>query len=809
MLTESLRKRIFQNRPKLGDSFLDSSHLRPVRQPRQRRELTRSYAFYSSCNGYSANATTASYSVMVSSTRHASAGQQISLNGQRMGIPPHRYMNEASASWWWRLQCERLALGGAVGVQLGQEVPLLVAAQSEKNARAHGVGEPTSGLPPRSSGVARPQSALTGVGARLMKQQLEVAAAARLMKQQQCAPLKTVTPCVMHDRSVEALVHGSRPLALAPQGPKAPAACAPYNFAERSSPNPPPVPHPSARYLGGATLPHRATYLHPDVAALLGEHAVGEGLAQREDKQHHQQQAPLALQPPVAHAYVGSYTDTVYGSGALSATSAVASEEARQPQSTIGRRPPGMIPAAGASVIGARASVNGARAGVVGRTPARPRTAAGVRGEAASRSHLYSDSFADGHLARRLEHIEVDAVPLVDAVPPSCPPTLAFLTPADILSSEVALHARAPAANCAGSGAAAATYARGGGAGAGSVALGGPSDVRATLQLTSYRSGTHSPQEPILECPDWPAWSSSDDLPGSPVETSAPSAVPVAAVAAPPPGAVLGAVLSHVANAFAPHGVGAQHGVRRGGLYRRPGSAGSFGNGSSSSSGGGGTGGDGHSPSATPSPLRRSLALTGAVAPAAWASVSAGNTPPRAGARRYGLLASANGKASNSKGGAPGSRAAASSVGRLAVQLELGNRAALAWEQSVDEALDHGGGGGGGSGGGADDDDDDDDDDDETHVADSHARRVERPVDELPLPRVARLATTWQNAKRQPAKRTPAPAESERDADAQREQPLERARTRDPCWVPQPLPFAIRLTYEFKPDNAGTSPYYR
>ena len=102
-----------------------------------------------------------------------------------MGIPPHRYMTEASASWWWRWQCERLALGGptlavggAVGVQLGQEVPLLVVAQSEKNARAHGVGVPTNGLPPRSSGVARPQSALTGVGARLMKQQLEAAAAA-------------------------------------------------------------------------------------------------------------------------------------------------------------------------------------------------------------------------------------------------------------------------------------------------------------------------------------------------------------------------------------------------------------------------------------------------------------------------------------------------------------------------------------------------------------------------------------------------------------------------------------------------------
>ena len=80
-----------------------------------------------------------------------------------------------------------------------------------------------------------------------------------------------------------------------------------------------------------------------------------------------------------------------------------------------------------------------------------------------------------------------------------------------------------------------------------------------------------------------------------------------------------------------------------------------------------------------------------------------------------------------------------------------------------------------------------------------------RPVDELPLPRVARLAAKWQNAKRQPAKRTPAPAESERDADAQREQRL--GRTRDPCWVPQPPPFAIRLTYEFKPDNAGLSPY--
>ena len=440
---------------------------------------------------------------------------------------------------------------------------------------------------------------------------------------------------------------------------------------------------------------------------------LDKGIAQRTDKQ----QPPLALQPPVAHAYFGSYADIVYSSGTPSATSAVAREEARQPQSTIRQRPSGMTPAAGASVNGA--SVNGARTGGVERTPARPRTAAGARGEAAPRTHLYSDSFAGGHLARRLEHSRLEHIE-VDAVPPSCPPTLSVLTPAHILSSVVALHPRAPVANCVGSGAAAATSARGGGAGAGSVALGGPSDVRATLLLTSYRAGTHSPpQEPILECPDWPAWSSSDDSvapsaavhecargphqsletpcwsrgdpaetsvasgdlgrrrPGSPVETSAPSAVPVAAAAAPPlPGAVLSHVAPHGVGAQhgvgTQHGVGAQHGVSRGGLYRRPGSAGSFGNGGSSSSGGGGgtggTGGDGHSPSATPSPLRRSLAPTGAASPTALASVSAGNTPPRAGARRNGLLASARGKAGNSKGGAPASRAAASSVGRLAVQ---------------------------------------------------------------------------------------------------------------------------------------------
>jgi hypothetical protein len=60
---------------------------------------------------------------------------------------------------------------------------------------------------------------------------------------------------------------------------------------------------------------------------------------------------------------------------------------------------------------------------------------------------------------------------------------------------------------------------------------------------------------------------------------------------------------------------------------------------------------------------------------------------------------------------------------RLAVQIERGNSAALAWEQSVDDALDHGGGDGDDDDDDVDDDDDDDDDDvdddddDETRVA--------------------------------------------------------------------------------------------